>query len=321
MRNILKKTVGSISFMCGLLALLILLSNVFIPKNNDKKSGMDDVTANGILAEKENTVDVLIIGDSESYSAVVPMKLWQNYGFTSYVCGTPGQKLSYSEEFLHKAIKKQTPKIVILEAHSIYQKASLEDHLQNKAERVLPVFRYHNRWKSLKSSDFVTKSDYTYIDYNKGYRYKDGVKKASTNGYMKKTDNVREISLSNQVILKNLKRICDEVGAELIIVSVPSTINWNYAKHNGVQQSADKIGVEYIDMNLIIDKVGIDWNKDTRDKGDHMNHSGALKVTEYIGKILSERAVLEDHRSDSRYSDWDVSLERYLNKVEKKNKK
>lgn len=321
MRNILKKTVGSISFMCGLLALLVLLSNVFVPKNNDKKSGMDDVTANGILAEKENTVDVIIIGDSETYSSFIPMELWQNYGFTSYVCGTPGQKLSYSESFLHKAIEKQSPKVVILEAHSIYQKASIDDNLLIKAESVFSVFRYHDRWKSLKASDFVTKSDYTYIDYNKGYRYKNGVKKASTNGYMKKSDNIREISLNNQNVLKRFKRTCDEIGAELIIVSVPSTINWNYAKHNGVQQIADKIGAEYVDMNLLADQVKIDWKTDTRDKGDHLNHSGALKATAYLGEFLSEKTVLEDHRGDSRYSDWDTSLEGYLEQVEKKNKK
>ncbi len=317
MRNILKKTVGSISFMCGLLALLILLSNVFVPKNNDKKNGMDDVTANGILAEKENTVDVLIIGDSETYSSFVPMELWQDYGFTSYVCGTPSQKLSYSEELLRKAIKNQSPKIVILEVNALYRKNTFDDKFKNKVERVLPVFRYHDRWKSLKLSDFTSKKEYTYIDYNKGYRYRNKVKAASTKDYMKKTDKVKEIAPNNKKAVTNIKQICDSAGAKLIFVSAPSMVNWYYAKHNGVQQFADKIGVEYVDMNLLTDQVKIDWKTDTRDKGDHLNHSGALKATEYLGQFLSEKAVLEDHRGDGRYSDWDVSLERYLEQVKK----
>lgn len=321
MRNILKKTVGSISFMCGLLALLVLLSNVFVPKNNDKKSGMNDVTANGILAEKENTVDVIIIGDSETYSSFIPMELWQNYGFTSYVCGTPGQKLGYSEELLNKAVEKQTPKIVVFEANALYRKNTFEDNFTNKAERVLPVFRYHNRWKSLSFSDFNFKKEYTYIDYNKGYRYYSKIRSGTVKNYMKKTEKIREISSNNKEHLKNIKHICDSQGATLIIVSAPSLVNWNYTKHNGVQQIADEIGAEYVDMNLLADQVKIDWKTDTRDKGDHLNHSGALKATAYLGEFLSEKTVLEDHRGDSRYSDWDTSLEGYLEQVEKKNKK
>ena len=41
-----------------------------------------------------------------------------------------------------------------------------------------------------------------------------------------------------------------------------------YAKDNSLT---------YIDMNLMLDELGIDWSLDSLDKGDHLNLSGAYK--------------------------------------------
>lgn len=64
MKDGIKKAVGSVFFVSGLICLLVILSYIFIPKNNMKAFGMEDEPANGILGEKENTIDVLVIGDS-----------------------------------------------------------------------------------------------------------------------------------------------------------------------------------------------------------------------------------------------------------------
>ena len=45
-----------------LLAILAVLSHYLVPKNNLSKDGMEDVSANSIMAEKENTIDILVDG-------------------------------------------------------------------------------------------------------------------------------------------------------------------------------------------------------------------------------------------------------------------
>ena len=98
----IKTIISSVGFLLGLVILIVFLSQFFRPKNNTEMHGMEDVAANGILGEPEQSIDVLFIGDSVSYCSVIPIQIWRDYGITSYMCGTSLQQLYYSKEFLYK---------------------------------------------------------------------------------------------------------------------------------------------------------------------------------------------------------------------------
>lgn len=87
-----KRVVSIATFLLGMFLILLITSFIFVPKNNMKGFGIENVPANGILGEKANTVDVLILGDSETYSAISPMEIWNQKGYTAYVCGTRDRK-------------------------------------------------------------------------------------------------------------------------------------------------------------------------------------------------------------------------------------
>ena len=70
-------------------------------------------------------------------------------------------------------------------------------------------------------------------------------------------------------------------------------------------------------MNMVDSKVDIDWNKDTRDAGDHLNYSGAVKVTKSLGEYINKNYDLPDNRNNPEYVKWNESLTRYLKKVER----
>ena len=36
----------------------------------------------------------------------------------------------------------------------------------------------------------------------------------------------------------------------------------------------------------VCDELGIDWNFDSRDGGDHLNYYGAIKASEFVGNII-----------------------------------
>ena len=70
-----------------------------------------------------------------------------------------------------------------------------------------------------------------------------------------------------------------------------------------------------IDGNTGADKVDIDWRIDTRDKGDHMNYTGACKVTDWLGDYLNRTKLVESRRNDERCKEWDNALDRFNSKA------
>ena len=309
MRSFLKHTAYSTIFVAGLALLLLFASWISIPKSTVKDAGIQDPSANGVLNEKENTIDVLILGDSESYCSFIPMKIWEQYGITSYCCGTAAQKLCYSQEFLYKTFENQSPKIVILETDAIFRNFSFSDMLLHKANLAFPVFSYHNRWKSVNASNASFSINHSYLDNTKGYQDATTVEEASTDGYMKETKDLAPVSARNRAYVESIKSYCEEKGAKLVLISTPSTINWNTARHNSIQKMAAELNLEYIDMNLMKKEIPIDWKKDSRDKGDHLNHVGAEKVTAYLGRYLSSTGLLSNHKDDLKYKHWNDQSE------------
>lgn len=310
-----KRALCFLLFLAGLAGLLVGLSFVFMPKNNMSEFGMEEVSANGILGEKENTIDVLVLGDSESYSAITPMQIWKETGYTAYVCGTSAQPLSYTTVMLHRAFERQSPKIVILETNTIYREVSKSNARIAKLANYFSIFQYHDRWKDLSWHDFVGKTKFTWTDTYKGYRYDAAVAPCNPGDYMHKTEAVSQIPPANIQYVKEIQEFCRQNNARLVLVSTPSSMNWNYARHNGIEALAEEIGCQFIDLNLRNEQVQIDWNKDTRDRGDHVNHSGAVKVTHFLSQFLRETDLLTDHRGDSEYAKWNDSLKIYQSVV------
>ncbi len=300
----LKNILGSAVFIAILAVLLIVLSILVKPGSTVKVNALQDPLVNGILAEEKNSIDVVFLGDSESYSAFIPLKIWQDRGITSYVCGTSSQELCYSYELLTKSFKAQKPKVVVLETNTIFRNFSRSSVISTKAQGLFAVFRYHDRWKSLQPKGWSLTADKTYDDRSKGYLYSTTMNGASVEGYMEATEEKEPISSENSKYVEKIRDYCRKNGAELVLVSVPSTTNWDMRRHNAVTELAGRLEIEYIDMNLLGREIAIDWKRDTRDRGDHMNFTGAMKVSAYMGEFFASKNIFIDKRKDAMYKNW-----------------
>ena len=213
MSRFLKHTLRCVVFLAVLALLLTGVSQLVRPKNNTRSDGIHDPAANGILGEPDNTIDLLILGDSESYSAFIPMQLWQQYGYTAYCCGTSRQTLYYSEAFLHKAFQKQSPKLVILETDVIYIDFSYGSMLLQEAGDLFPVFSYHDRWKSLKANDWRMTVNYTHTENAKGYQLRCNAAPAGASNYMtpSRSETAPMLSASRPSVTKTARSCCSSV--------------------------------------------------------------------------------------------------------------
>ncbi len=317
MNQIIKNISKIILFLSILVIILLLASFLFEPKTNNKKDGMRDVRLNAILGEKENTIDVLFLGDSEVFSSISPMEMYNKHGFTSFVLGSAAQQLHYTKYLLNRTLKTQKPKIIILETNAIYRKIEPTGPVFRKLQNWFSIFEYHNRWKSLNLRDLNLSFNYDYSSDFKGYTYKPGIKGSKAYDYMSPTKDAKEIESLNKKYLLAMIEICKEKNIEFILLSTPSTKNWNYYKHLGIKEFADEQNIPYLDLNLTKNEVPIDWEKDTCDEGDHMNYFGAVKVSEFIGDYLVNNYKLENKKNNPEYKKWNETLPRYFKAVGK----
>lgn len=181
------------------------------------------------------------------------------------------------------------------------------DKIMNTFSRVVPVLKYHDRWKT-----FVPLKIFRHIDKNegllKGFRYRTGTEPYNGGEWMKKTDEVAGTGANAEHYLKKIKELVEANGGTLLLVSVPSPDNWTYAKHNAIEKISEEYDLEFLDMNLMQDELNIDWKTETKDGGNHLNFLGAKKVSSYLAKYLSEKYNLPDHREDPAYDNWEEDI-------------
>lgn len=274
-RGILKTTGCALAVVATTALLLLALSLLFYPKNNQQAFGMTNEAANGVLGERDNSIDVLFIGDSEAFSSFSPLQMWEEHGFTSYVCATSQQQLPYGNTLLHRATQSQRPRVVVIETNSVYAPFSADEAMLRTLQDTFPALEFHNRWKSLTSGDLSNDISNTYSDDMKGFYLSKEVKAADATGHMAPSDEVQEIPFLNRLYLQHMVEYCRSIGAEPLLVSTPSTVCWNTARHNGMAAFAHELGVSYLDLNTGPTKVDINWSAETRDAGDHLNLAGA----------------------------------------------
>lgn len=307
-----KKQIGSVLFLAGLAGILLVLSAVMMPQGEVYNAINVENKREALLKEEENTIDVIVVGDSETYSAYSPLQIYKEHGFTSYICGTSAQRLCDTVSILETAFEKQSPDVIVLETNCFYRYAgpnqSADDEMINEAAKVFPILKYHNRWKQYIGVADGSNKEMECI--RKGFKLRTDSVPYEGGEWMKETEKRKEFSGLVDEYLSKIYELCEENGTELVLVTTPAPTNWTYAKHNRVNDWALEHEVKYLDMNFCHEEIGIDWAKDTRDGGNHLNYNGAKKVSAYFGEFLATEFELTDHRSEEKYLSWDEAIKK-----------
>jgi len=316
----MKNVVKVLIFLIIFIILLLVSSFIFVPKSNIAMSTRTRKT-NLVMGEKDNSLDALFIGDSLVYTAINPMHIWENYGYTSYDLAMSAQYLYESYNNIDKILQNQKPKIIFLETNQFFRKYKIVNVIGAEGKKIFPVFEYHNRWKDLSFDDLFKKAEYTLRDPYKGYRFMNKVNRAedANKNYMKKKKDKKEINDLNYRYIKKIAQKCKENDIELVLLSTPSMKNCNYSKYQTIKDIAKEFNLEHVDLNLD-NKLDIDWITETVDKGDHLNYLGAYKVSDFLGEYLKGKNFV-DHRHDDKYSSWQEDYELYKKKIAEDSKK
>ena len=284
-----------------------------IAKKNDGLVQERNKTLIKLQNEEADMIDVLFLGDSLGYTSFSPLQIWKEQGVTSYAGCQSGQMINETYSMLEAAFENQSPKLVVLETNTIFRDSGdlsgMQQMITEKLGSCFPVFRFHNIWKPM-----LLGSKYGERTY-KGFMIRSAIMPYTGKDYMTKNDKKRDISDGVRMYMEKIIELCGENGAQLMLVSTPSPVNYNDQKHRALEEYAKEKHLDYVDLNLELEKLGINWAVDTMDGGDHPNLTGAQKISRYMGAYLKETYGLSDHRGDDAYSAWDKEAEEYREKI------
>ena len=268
--------------------------------------------------------ELLIIGNCESYENISTMKLWEEYGITSYIRGNSNQLIPQSYYLLRDALDYETPKVVLLNVQAMtigeqdtesYNRmvfdgmrwsenklrAILETRMEDEhlTEYIFPSLRYHDRWKELSADDFCYAFKKTPSRSYNGYYLRADIRPYTPFPAERRKPDYT-FPEKNYEYLDRIVKLCEERGIELVLMKAPSLYpEWPEPYEEQIESYAREHGLLYLNTLEETEAIGLDFSKDTYDEGLHLNVYGAEKVSVWLGNILKNEFELSDMRGDT----------------------
>lgn len=282
--------------------------------------------------------DILFIGTSHMEKAVNPLKLWDMNGYPSYVLTAAGDGIKRNNAILEIALDYTRPELVILDTDQYWLADELNHQVKNyhrfsdsfplsgtkikttlelyednsvRTELLFPWLVYHNRWDELEENDFYPVPVSRCL---KGYDYDTNIVKADLPKEPLKDDTMTDLGKEGVEEIEKFIQKCKADNIEVLLVTLPYSAD-NEQRLYGVKISevASKYGVNYINFNE--QDFFVNENTDFSDVS-HLNISGARKITEYLGRYISENYDVPDRRAEKEYSDkWNEDRAAYYEMV------
>lgn len=296
----------------------------------------------GFYAEKEDTLDVIMIGSSPVYPFYSGPKLWGEYGITCYPLSSHVQRPSAALPLLKEAYKTQKPKVVVFEMRmytmedgrmedNMAYARGVTDNLKYSFNRIYAVnrlvtepterytyyfdiFKYHSNWKTLVLPEQLACFWYEKPSPLKGFVIKDEVgplEKENIPTCTELTDSLPIPAEQEERLYELLEYLKEQKQQALFIVSPFRENEELQMMFNYLKGIIEPYGYEFVNMNEHYEEIGIDFETDYYDFGGHVNALGAKKCTDYLGKLLAVYQI-EDKRGQEEYASWDQSYQYYL---------
>lgn len=322
--------------------MLVIASVTGISKLVERKQSRD--LFEGFLEEPQQ-YDVLFFGDSQFMNGMLPLEIWEDYGIASYNLSCYGNVLPVSYWTIINALDYADPKLVVLainglnEVHkvsnyngdlhtaldfwpmTINKARMIQDLLTDpedpdftdvegncyreiKWEYFFKLGKYHSRWKELTKKDYSKR-----LSYVKGGESLVGIEPIWEYTLVGEDEYADEGGYG-YAYLRAAIEACQSRGIEVLLIHLPAPEYINSQRHaNTVKGIAEEYGVGFVDTTYF-DSI-VDYAVDCYDREPHLNMSGTLKMTSFLGSYIHERYVLPDRRNEARYAHWHEQLDAY----------
>jgi hypothetical protein len=339
MNRVVKAFVSCVATLAITVALLCGLTNLMERKSSDYKYSD--------FFEEDENFDVLFFGTSHVINGIFPMELWNDYGIVSYNFGGHANLIPTTYWVMENALEYTTPNVVVIDCFEVQKdyKTSANfsnvhlsfdafplsiskiraawdllddpvldemvlsgelgesDEPRNKMALLWDYSVYHSRWSELDSDDFEPGAS-----LEKGGEARIAVTvNTDTFNKLDKSQKIEGGTVGEEYLRKMIEE-CQSRGIDVLLTYLPFPPEEGYQLvANYVYDLADEYGVNYIDF---LDMDLVDYRTDLYD-GNHLNVSGARKVTEYLGQYLIDNYDVSDQRGNTSYAGWYIDYGEY----------
>ena len=339
-----KKQICRILIFIALVLFLLVHVTYAIRTNGDVKDRFV-----GFYAEKNNTIDAVLIGSSPVYPCFATPKIYGDMGIAMYPLSSNMQRPVATKYLVEEALKSQSPELFIFDmrmwtaadedllgnmAHtrevtdnmkySVNRIKTINAMVEDKDERLtyyFDIFKYHSNWKTLALWSQLRTAFYAYPDDLKGFV------PMSTVGPVERTDfylSEEKMAMppEQEAYLRDLLDYLKEKNIKALFVIAPYNAKEDEQKKiNYMSDIIEGYGYDFLDMNGYAEEMGIDFERDFRDYGTHTNAVGADKVTTWFEAYIQEHycdtgVLAADHRGDAKYKSWDKAYDLYQENLE-----
>lgn len=293
--------------------------------------------------EVHGSIDMVYIGGSAAFVYWQPLKAWNDCGFASYLMATNTLQAEMIKYYIEEVQNTQAPDLYVIDARPFqyWDQAGSESGIRNGSDSMkafspnrwkminaylsdhsmpenadalsfyLDIAKYHTNRGALQSPENWRSIDTQTASANKGWEWIDSYAylDAPADFFTEKCASLPHEAIS---VLESLLRYCKSKDLKVLFVVCPYYITTeDQEKYNTVQKIVEENGFQFLNTNLYLEEMGIDYATDFYNK-NHVNCFGAEKYTAFLEKFISENYVLPDHRGEAAYNSWDHDLERFL---------
>lgn len=319
-----------ITVFIGIFLLLLTAVSYMLRTNGDVKDRFS-----GFYAEKNDTLDIVMIGSSPVFPYYVTPKLWGETGIAMYPLSSNVQRPVAMKYLVEETEKSQSPDLYIFEMrmftmedeglrenmaytrgvtdnmrYSLLRNRTIqamvpEDNKEGRISFYLDIIKYHTNWKM-----FILPSEWANMTYHKanplkGYAFKDEV------GPLAMPDcggagGVTEIPPEQEAYLRDLIEFLQAEGKDaLFVVSPYGESPAEQQMYNYMEEIVTSCGYPFLNMNNYYEEIDLVFEEDFADYGSHTNAIGAEKCTDFLRDYLQAHYEFTDKRGDGAYASWD----------------
>ena len=337
-----RNTVVQITAFVAIFLLLLVAVSYMVRTNGAVKDRFS-----GFYAEKDDTLDIVMIGSSPVFPYYAAPKLWGETGIAMYPLSSNVQRPAAMKYLVEEAEKTQSPKLYIFEmrmftmedaglSENMAYTRGVTDNMKYSLNRIrtiqalvpkedeegrlsyyLDILKYHTNWKMLALPSEWTNIAYQKASPLKGYEFKDEVGPLPMPD-CGKAEGEKPIPAEQEACLRDLLDFLQRSGKDaLFIVSPYGESLEDQQMFNYMEGIVNASGYAFLNMNDHYEEIGIVFEEDYADYGSHTNAIGAEKCTDFLREYLLEHYSFQDKRGDGTYQSWDASYELWKQEMEK----